>query len=167
MAQLVDAMGIGGSPSIYAAFGSKEDLFREAVGLYVRSEAGAAWQVLEEIADVRSAMRTLFQNSIEAFVASAAPRGCLVVLGAGHLGGASETVRNLLRDERRRFRNRLVLRLSRAIEDGDIPSRLDPEALAECILAFFSGLAIEAVDGAPKAVLHASAELFCDRLFDA
>jgi hypothetical protein len=73
----------------------------------------------------------------------------------------------LLRDERRRFRNRLVQRLSRAIEHGEIPRRLGPEALAECILAFFSGLAIEAVDGVAKAVLHASAELLCDRLFDA
>lgn len=164
MTQLVAAMGIG-SPSIYAAFGSKEALFREAVELYVASEANPAWASLERIGDTRLAIRGMLFASIDAFVATEMPRGCLIVLGAGHLGDTDDSVRAFLREQRRRFRDRLVTRLKRGIVDGDLHPGDDPVTLAECVLAFFAGLAIEAVDGAEKAVLCQSAELFCQRLF--
>jgi len=66
MTQLVDAMGIG-SPSIYAAFGSKEELFREAVELYVASEANAAWWALDQIENTQQAVQATFFASIDAF----------------------------------------------------------------------------------------------------
>ncbi|WP_319518615.1 TetR/AcrR family transcriptional regulator [uncultured Martelella sp.] len=163
MTQLIEAMGIA-SPSIYAAFGSKEQLFREAVDLYVTSEAEPSWGALDRIGDVRQALRTMLFASIDLFVATDAPRGCLVILGATHLGTSNMTVRTILRNQRGRFRDRLVKRLTRAIEDGDLSGDTDLTALADAILAFFSGLAIEAVDGATKAKLRAAADLFCQRL---
>ncbi|EME00457.1 MULTISPECIES: TetR/AcrR family transcriptional regulator [Pseudomonadota] len=164
MLQLVEAMGIG-SPSIYAAFGSKEALFREAVGFYIASEAESAWQALERIDDTRQAVRGLLFASIDAFVATDPPRGCLIVLGAAHLGSADDSVRGFLREQRRRFRARLVARLERAVAEGDLRPDSDPAALAECVLTFFAGLAIEAVDGVPESALRQSAQLFCQRLF--
>ncbi len=164
MIQLVEAMGIV-SPSIYAAFGSKEALFREAVDLYVASESGPAWQALDEIDDVGLAVRSMLFTSIDTFAETNPPRGCLVVLGTGYLGSSDETVRAILRDQRRGFRRRLVARMTRAVKDGDIGPQSDPAALAECVQAFFSGLAIEAVDGVSKATLRETAALFCKRLF--
>ncbi|WP_183029957.1 TetR/AcrR family transcriptional regulator [Altericroceibacterium spongiae] len=165
MAQLVEAMGIV-SPSIYAAFGSKEDLFREAVRLYVATEVEPAWQALDEITDVQQAVRTMLLGSIEAFVATRPQRGCLVVLGSGLLGGADDTIRDFLREQRQHFRDRLVKCLQRAIDAGTFRPDNDPWVLADCVLAFFAGLTIEAVDGAEKAALRESAELFCLRMFD-
>ena len=164
MTQLVVAMGIG-SPSIYAAFGSKEDLFREAVELYVSSEVEPAWRALEQVADARLAVREMFIGSIDAIAAPGSTRGCLVMLGAGLLGGADESVRAFLREQRSLFRDRLVKRLSRGVEEGDIHPDSDLETLADCILSFSGGLAIKAVDGATKAALRQSAELFCRQIF--
>lgn len=166
MTQLVDAMGIV-SPSIYAAFGSKEQLFREAVDLYVASESAPTWQALDQIDDVGLAVRTMLFTSIDSFYETEPPRGCLLVLGTGALGGAEEPVRVILRDQRNNFRERLSARMKRAIDDGDIPPQSDPEVLAECVMAFFGGLAHEAVDGVPKATLREAVELFCARLFAA
>ncbi|WP_084396380.1 TetR/AcrR family transcriptional regulator [Henriciella aquimarina] len=164
MMQLVEAMGIG-SPSIYAAFGSKEALFREAVELYAASEVEPAWQALDEILDARLAVRTMLLSSIDTYVANGPQRGCLVMLGANHLGSGDDSVRRFLRDQRRRYHDRLAARLSRGIEDGHIPSDVDPGTLAECVLAFFGGLTIEAVDGTRKDTLHEAAGLFCARMF--
>src|ERR1700753_1494423 len=46
MSDLVDAMNIN-SPSLYSAFGSKEDLYREALDLYTRAEGGEALRQLQ------------------------------------------------------------------------------------------------------------------------
>lgn len=163
MTQLVDAMGIV-SPSIYAAFGSKEELFREAVDLYIHSEAEAAWKALDQIDDTRTAIQTMLLTSIDSFVATQPPRGCLVILGTSHLGNTDEVVQTILRTHRNRFRKRLTERLTRQTESHDAPDQPPPEALSECILAFFSGLAIEAVDGVPEAQLRETAKLFCKQL---
>ena len=50
MSALVEALGIA-SARIYAAFGSKEQLFREAVALYEEGEGGFAPRALEQPAD--------------------------------------------------------------------------------------------------------------------
>lgn len=164
MTQLVDAMGIV-SPSIYAAFGSKENLFREAVQLYINSEVEPAWRALDQIADIRLAVQTMLLTSIDAFVASEPQRGCLVMAGSNLLGNADDPVRVFLRDQRCQFRNRLVKRMILGIEAGDLPSGSDPVMLAECVLTFFGGLSIEAIDGIEKGLLQNSARLFCERLF--
>ena len=164
MTQLVEAMGIV-SPSIYAAFGSKEDLFREAVELYVNVEVEPAWGVLDQVADVRMAVLTMLLSAIDAFVATDPQRGCLVMAGSNLLGDADDSVRAFLRGQRRQFRNRLVNRLALGVETGDLPSDCDPAMLGECILAFFGGLSIEAVDGVEKTMLQNTAKLFCERLF--
>lgn len=166
MTQLVKAMGIV-SPSIYAAFGSKEQLFREAVDLYVTSESAPTWQALDQIDDVGLAVRTMLFTSIDSFYETEPPRGCLLVLGTGSMGDAEEPVRAILRDQRDNFRKRLSTRMTRAIDDGNIPPQSNPAALAECVLAYFSGLAHEVADGVPKATLREATELFCARLFPA
>ncbi|WP_417278878.1 TetR/AcrR family transcriptional regulator [Celeribacter sp.] len=160
MQHLTAGMSIN-SPSIYAAFGSKEALFREAVDRYVRQEAEVAWRALDETEGLREAVRLMLRASLDVFVANTPPRGCLVVLGAGHLDAGSDPVRGFLRDQRRHFRARIEARLARAVSVGELPDDSDLLGLSECLLAFFSGLAIEAVDGADLDALYRSVEMFC------
>ncbi len=164
MNQLVDAMGIG-SPSIYAAYGSKEELFREAVDLYLATQIDPAWQKLEAIDDAQEAVRAMFASRLDLLADSEAAPGCLIMLGAGHLGCGDETVRAFLREQRMRYRDRLVKRLRRGVAEGDIASDRDPEILADCILAFSAGMAIKSTDGAPLAEIADSTEHFCRQIF--
>lgn len=163
MAQLVDAMGIV-SPSIYAAFGSKEDLFREAVDLYLNTVIEPVWIKLDDIGDVRLAVQTMLFDSIDMFAPTGVQHGCLVMLGTGHLGGADGGIRAFLTGQRQHFKTRLAARFRRALVDGHLSPETDPLVLADCVLAFFGGLAIASVDGASGSALRKSAHLFCDRL---
>ena len=166
MAQLVEAMGIN-SPSIYAAFGSKEGLFFEAVELYISSEVGPVWRVLEEAGDTASAIQAMLFALIDVFFATEPSRGCLIGLGAGYLGASDGVVQAFLHKQRGRLRKRLTARMRLGIEAGDIHPDSDPSVLAGCVLAYFSGLAVEALDGVTKPALRKSAALFCKSLFDA
>lgn len=163
MTQLVEAMGIV-SPSIYSAFGSKEDLFREAVGLYRSRVVEPIWDELDQTADVKQAVHKLLFTSIDIFAKSGQQNGCLIMLGTGHLGGADESVRSFLLQQRKNFKSRLERRFERGVTEGSLPSNVEPETLTDCVLAFFGGLAIQSVDGVESAALRRSAQLFCERL---
>jgi AcrR family transcriptional regulator len=66
ISDLTAAMNIN-SPSLYAAFGSKEDLFREALDLYVGLEGEATRCALEGPRNVRDALGTMLKRSVEMF----------------------------------------------------------------------------------------------------
>ncbi|UMM07843.1 TetR/AcrR family transcriptional regulator [Gluconobacter frateurii] len=163
MSQLVAAMQIN-SPSIYAAFGSKEDLFREAVEQYVASDGSSTMQALTADDDVRNALRSMLANAIQTFTRHDEPRGCLIVLGARHLGPISDPVRTFLRDQRERIRVLLAERLLKAKQKGELTPEADEKALAACVMTFLNGISIETVDGTSQPTLLAAAELFVDRL---
>ena len=55
MTDLTEAMGIN-SPSLYAAFGSKEELYREAIGHFAATESDAILAPLLEAATARAGL---------------------------------------------------------------------------------------------------------------
>src|SRR5580658_5194846 len=64
MNDLCDAMGLR-SPSLYAAFGSKEALYLEAVGHYVEVQGSAVWDKLAEAATARAGVESLLMAGTE------------------------------------------------------------------------------------------------------
>jgi AcrR family transcriptional regulator len=58
LADLTTAMGIN-SPSLYAAFGSKEELYLESLALYAGEVGGEIWSALDETADVAPSLREI------------------------------------------------------------------------------------------------------------
>lgn len=162
MLDLVEAMGIG-SPSIYAAFGSKEALFAEAVALYARSAGSSTTRALEGATDLRTALRHMLFDTIEAFTGASPPRGCLIVLGTGPLG-PDDPVRRLLRHERQLIRDRLVERFRRGMREGELASEADPDVMAVGVMAFLNGLSIETLDGTGREALVRAATTLIDAL---
>ena len=80
LAQLTEAMGIN-APSLYAAFGSKEQLFRRAVDRYVQRPASYLPNALKE-PTARGVVEKLFQGAIGMVMDPRHPDGCLLVQGA-------------------------------------------------------------------------------------
>ena len=74
IAELTEAMGIA-SPSLYAAFGSKEALFREAVELYVRSDDACTLKMLEGNLTTRESIAAMLFSSARSCVLPAKPTG--------------------------------------------------------------------------------------------
>ncbi len=153
IAELKAAMGING-PSLYAAFGSKEELYRDAIALYEREYGAALLAILNDTTDARAAVETLLA-AIADMRCEDGPRGCLVSTGETACGPANSAVARHVADRRGVLRNALTDRLTRAAAEGDIPAGIDIPALAAFYTAMIQGLSIQARDGADAALLAA------------
>ena len=150
---LQEAMGGITAPSFYAAFGSKEDLFREAVELYSKTLGVPMMKALAEEPTARASLEALLQAAVEAFCRPGKPRGCLLVLGVINSMPANKSVRDHLRGLRARRQKVIQERLQRGVAEGELPSGLDLGALASFYTTVVDGLAIQARDGASRKVL--------------
>lgn len=157
MSDLTAAMGIN-SPSLYAAFGSKEALFREAVRLYGRTESPEIWQAITEAATARDAVAGFLHTTADAFTKPGKPAGCLVVLGALHASDTNAGVCQALRDLRAENVTTLRERLDLAVAAGELPSGLDSASVAAFYVTVQQGMSIQARDGAGREMLHAIAD---------
>ncbi|WP_309646090.1 TetR/AcrR family transcriptional regulator [Phenylobacterium sp.] len=156
ISDLTSAMGIG-SPSLYAAFGSKEGLFREAVELYGRLEGPEVWAAFEKAPTARAAVEAFLTATAQAFTRPGKPRGCLVTLSVMNTADASASVCEAMRLNRASGRNDLAARLERAVSAGELPRGLDVAAVANFYLTVQQGMSIQARDGASRETLTAVA----------
>ncbi len=154
LADLQDAMGGITAPSFYAAFGSKEALFREAVELYSSTLGAPMMQALAEGPTARAAIGALLDGAVEAFSKPGQPRGCMLVLAAINGVPANQSVQEHLHGLRARRRKAIRKRLQRGVAEGELPSGLDLSSLASFYATVIDGLAIQARDGATRKTLQ-------------
>jgi AcrR family transcriptional regulator len=158
LSDLTTAMGIN-SPSLYAAFGSKETLFREAVQLYGASQGTEIWDGIPRAPTARAAIARFLQATAESFTRRGKPRGCLIALGALHARDASNAVVcRELRDHRAQNAKTLRLRLERGVAEGELPEGFDCRAAATFYATVQHGMSIQARDGASRETLLAVAQ---------
>ena len=154
ISDLTVAMGIN-SPSLYAAFGSKEQLFREAVELYEATEGGGPVRAMVEQSTARASFEAILRGNVETFADPSTPPGCMIVLAAAAGAVGNAEVRDFLADNRREVVTMLAARVERGIDEGDVPPGTDARALATFYATVLQGLSIQSRDGAPAAALHA------------
>ncbi|WP_222371383.1 TetR/AcrR family transcriptional regulator [Rhizobium leguminosarum] len=159
IADLTEAMGIG-SPSLYAAFGSKEALYAEALRHYRDNNEAFVWAGFFSAGTAREAAMSLLMDSAAALTGCVAdiPRGCMVTLSSVGSEGHAE-LGELVRTARTVTLDRLKLRLNQAISEGEIPASTDVHALARFVQTVQNGMSILARDGATRGELEAVAEL--------
>jgi AcrR family transcriptional regulator len=158
MADLEEALGGLSPPSIYAAFGSKERLFKEAVELY-REHVGATLdRALSDAKNTREALDAWLRATVATLTEAGEPRGCLIVQGAIACSPSSDDVQKWLHELRLETHRSLAKRLKRGVADGDVPPGTDVAALASFFTTVIHGLAIQARDGASRASLLAAVD---------
>lgn len=155
MADLVEALGLA-SARIYAAFGSKEALFREAIMLYDEGEGGFASRALAEESTARAAIRRILVEAIETYTRPGRPHGCMVVTAATNCTNDNDGVREWLAEFRRRRSTSLVERLEKAVANGELPGATDAQALGDHFATVLHGLSVQARDGMRKERLLAT-----------
>jgi AcrR family transcriptional regulator len=153
LTSLQKAMGGITAPSLYAAFGSKEKLFREAVELYSKTLGVPMIKALAEQPTARAALEALLEAAVGAFCKPGAPRGCMLVQGAMNTMPANKSVQEYLHGLRARRKKLIRQRLERGVAEGELPSGLDSGALASFYTTLVDGLAIQARDGASRKAL--------------
>jgi AcrR family transcriptional regulator len=157
ISDLTAAMGIN-SPSLYAAFGCKEQLFREAIDLYHQTEGASAAVALRALPTARESIAEVLRNHATEFTESDKPHGCMIVLTAITSTDRSEAVRDHLAEQRTATEHDFRARIERGIADGDVPAGVDAAKIAAFYNAVNQGMAIQARDGADREKLSAVAE---------
>lgn len=165
MSDLTQALEIG-SPSLYAAFGSKEALYVEALEYYRDTYGGFVWDRFFSASTARESIKRFLMDSAAALSGCVldSPRGCMVTLSSVGSEGYPE-LGELVRSGRADTLHRLKERLSRAIEEGEVPQSVDVHSLARFVQAVQNGMAVLSKDGASRIDLEAVAEaamLACD-----
>jgi AcrR family transcriptional regulator len=152
---LCDAMGIS-SPSLYAAFGSKEQLYAEALSHYTKIGGPLLRDALESAPTARNGIEAFLRLCAKELTCSNRPLGCMVVLSSV----ASEEVAGLtglVLEERKKTFGRLEARLQRGVLEGDLAAAANVKALARFFLTVQQGMSIQARDGATSEDLDAVA----------
>lgn len=155
LADLQKAMGDITPPSFYAAFGSKEKLFREAVELYKKTQGAPVVKALLEGSTARASFEAMLRAAAENVCGQSNPRGCLMALGGINCARANNGVEDFLREQRAIREKVIRQRLRRGIADGDLLKATDINALASFYTSVVDGMAIQSRDGASRKTLNA------------
>lgn len=157
MADLVQALGIA-SARIYAAFGSKQDLFREAVQRYEAGDGGFADRAMAQEPRVRDALARVLRDAVATYTDDAHPLGCMVVTAATNCAEENEAVAAWLAEHRRQRTQSLIDRLQRALDEGELRAGTDVQALGDFYATQLHGISVQARDGVPRQRLLAAVQ---------
>ncbi len=146
LSELTGAMGVS-RPSLYALYGSKQGLFWSALDLYEREDL-AYVQAALEAPTAKAVAENLLRGALRMQSDPSQPNGCLAVVCSMPGSVEAEPIRLGVIARRAAAHSALVNRLSRAREEGDLPHRTEPEALARLLGALVQGLCVQAGCGA-------------------
>ncbi len=157
LSMLTDAMEIN-VPSLYAAFGNKEMLFRKALERYLDSPASYMMNALQQ-PTARGVAETVLSGSIDLATHPNNPGGCLLVQGAMAASPQGMPIRQTLSGVRAAGETALRERFERAVAEGDLPPDADVPKLARYLMTLNCGFAVQAAGGATREQLEEVAEM--------
>jgi AcrR family transcriptional regulator len=152
LSDLTAAMRIN-RPSLYAAFGDKQSLFRKVLDRYAEGPASHAHRALEERTS-RAVVERLLAGTVDLLTGPDHPPGCLLVQGALACGNGAGATRRELIARRDAGETALRLRLQRAKAQGDLPRDANPASLAGYIVTVIHGMSVQAAGGATREELR-------------
>ena len=157
LTELTQAMGIN-RPSLYAAFGDKATLFREAVALYGVGPGRYVRRALGQ-PTARLVAETLLRGAVTVATDPGNPHGCLWVQSALATSPEAAPIKSSLRDVRAGGIASIRARLDRARIEGDLHATTDTEALTLYITSVMHGLSVQAASGFTREQLLRVADL--------
>ena len=157
LADLTAAMGIN-PPSLYAAFGNKEMLFRKALDRYIQQRT-EFWNEALAAPTARGVVEHLLRASADFLTEECNPHGCMLVRGAMLCSEAEDAMQKELTARRAIGEVALRERLEVAKKDGEAPPDMQPAEFARYIMTVLEGMSVRAAGGATRAELHTVAEM--------
>jgi AcrR family transcriptional regulator len=148
--ELATAMGI--SPSSFQnSFGTKQQLYVEAVDLYLQQSTRWFTDILAQHSDAREAFSKLIEVSAEELTRCDHPAGCMISLAGTHMAPECDQIRDMMVAHRAASELAVKARLDAGVAAGDLPSDTDTATLA----AFFGSSAESVGDSGGYSRPHA------------
>ena len=157
LSDLTRAMRIN-RPSLYAAFGNKEQLFRKVLDRYANGPLAYFRKALAA-AKARDVIEQILLGAANMASDPRLPAGCLMVQGALACGDAAGSVQKEVAARRAASEVALRRRFQRAKREGDLPQSADPADLARYVMTVLQGMAVQGADGAGRDQLSHIAQM--------
>jgi len=151
LTDLTEAMGIT-RPSLYAAFGNKETLFRKALDLYERDKLAYVEAALAA-PTARGVAERMLRGAVDLMTGETDPNGCFGVVAAVACNDYCATIKQDVLARRESSTAALIQRFERARDEGDLPGDVDPTGLALHLYAIMQGMAVHSGGGCSRGQL--------------
>src|SRR6266581_9548555 len=155
LSDLTRAMRIN-RPSLYAAFGNKEQLFGKVLDRYMDGPVAYFGKALAA-SKARDVVEEILLGTARMGDDPRIPAGCLMVQGA--LACGNESARKDVAARRTAAEIALRRRLQRAKREGDLPKNADSAELAHYVMTVVRGMAVQSAGGASSDQLHRVAQI--------
>jgi AcrR family transcriptional regulator len=148
VAELTEAMGIN-PPSLYAAFGNKESLFRKALERYAVRRT-AFWDEALTAPTARGMLEILLRETATFLTEACDRSGCLYVRTLSECGDTADVIQRELASRRAAGERVIRQRLESAKEDGELPANVNPADFARYVSTVLEGMSVQAAGGATR-----------------
>lgn len=155
LTDLTDAMGIT-RPSLYAAFGNKEALFRQTLDLYEKDKMAYIGEATGA-STAREVAENLLLGAVEAATGGEC-RGCMGVISSVACQSVEPSIRDDVNSRTESAKNLIIARMQRAIDAGEFVIKTDAAAMTRYLLAIMQGMSVQAQSGATRDELLQVAE---------
>lgn len=158
MADLIESIGMK-APSLYAAFGNKDAIFKEVVQKYLPIVVNGQLATLNNTSDIVEAVENTLKECVRLFTSPDNPHTCLIMTAAINASPEHQDHVVSLRAMREDYRNAWVQRFVRAEQERQLTGQLSPQQLADFYVTLIQGMSLRAKDGANKQDLTRTAEI--------
>lgn len=147
ISDLTQAMGIT-PPSLYSTFGSKEELYRQALDHSIARESAKRTEVLQSDMPAFEALALYLYDIADGDTQPDKPRGCMVSTAVLQHAEENASVARTTAALREASMQILKTRFDRAVHEGELPGETDTDTLARFYGAIIQGMSAQACDGA-------------------
>ncbi|WP_184701622.1 TetR/AcrR family transcriptional regulator [Rhizobium lusitanum] len=147
IADLTAAMGIT-PQSLYAAFTSKAELYRETLDQYRRMPRPEPGNPFQDKVDTVTTFERFLTNSAKIFTAPEHPKGCMISTAVLNCAEENEPIAHHVASMRLQSLDIFTTRIERGIAEGDMRPDTNARSLARFLGAIVQGMSVQARDGA-------------------
>ena len=158
MADLIQSIGMK-APSIYAAFGNKDAIFKEVVQSYLPIVVNGQRKALNSSPKIYDAVEATLKACVSLYTGKDNPHTCLVMTGAINTAPEHTEHVETLRALREDYKGAWKKRFEMAKTDRQLTDRAKPSELAEYFTTLIQGMTIKAKDGATEDELSSTSKL--------
>lgn len=145
--QLRRTMGGISSASFYAAFGSKETLYREALDQYLKTHGRVTKPLHEASLPPRDRLEHALRESAAMQTETDHPSGCMITLSATICSEGGASVQATTSEMRIQGRDAIYACVRAGVDDGVLQPGTDVAGLAALYEGLLLGMSIQARDG--------------------
>lgn len=148
IADLTSAMKIT-APSLYATFGSKDELYQQALDYHINQITKHRLEVLQAAGvSAYDAVKFYLYDAADSMTHPNMPKGCMISTAVLQHAEENENVAQIVAKRRDGAIQLMKKRLDRAVSEEELPANTDTESLSRFYLAIVQGMSAQACDGA-------------------